>query len=299
MQMTEPKKAVNPLEHVTANDLRLLPRWAVVAFAARCARRVQPGFNFFWTDAPEEYVKGVESAIAQAEQAAAGKHFPAQEPTATNVAWTAVNAADAAQKAPAVLAARVAAAAADAALAATVAAGRIPLAPAHTLLPDAAYEAARAAAAGLVPSVAGGNVLVNSAGEQLISSSGAELVSAGSRGDAAETGAGVSEDFQRLREASLQESWTDDTPVPPEFFGPMWPEEMRPSWALQDEPNGDEELILELELTDNVSDQEALQIAEEAGVLADKLDRAYGGHGLKVKPIEITDVVPALVEVPQ
>jgi hypothetical protein len=29
-------------------EIKQLPRWAIVAYAARCARRVEPLFVFFW-----------------------------------------------------------------------------------------------------------------------------------------------------------------------------------------------------------------------------------------------------------
>ena len=45
------------------NDIAILPRWARVAFAARCARRVQPLFMTGWPDAPKEHVESVERAI--------------------------------------------------------------------------------------------------------------------------------------------------------------------------------------------------------------------------------------------
>jgi Domain of unknown function (DUF4375) len=48
-----------------------LPRWARVAFAARCARMVFPFFHEFWPDAIQEHVDGVNEAIIQAAKAAA------------------------------------------------------------------------------------------------------------------------------------------------------------------------------------------------------------------------------------
>jgi hypothetical protein len=48
-----------------------LPHWARVAFAARCARRVQPLFAAAWPDAAPARVAAVERAIALAERSAA------------------------------------------------------------------------------------------------------------------------------------------------------------------------------------------------------------------------------------
>ena len=38
------------------------------------------------------------------------------------------------------------------------------------------------------------------------------------------------EDFQRLKEASKREKWTDLTGVAPDFFGPMWPNGLPRNW---------------------------------------------------------------------
>src|SRR5438552_2221502 len=40
----------------TQEEIEKLPRWARVAFAARCARRVLPAFKHFWPEAPEEHI---------------------------------------------------------------------------------------------------------------------------------------------------------------------------------------------------------------------------------------------------
>jgi hypothetical protein len=48
-----------------------LPHWGRVAFAAGCARRVQPLFAEAWPDAIHDRVAAVERAIALAEQSAA------------------------------------------------------------------------------------------------------------------------------------------------------------------------------------------------------------------------------------
>ena len=54
----------------TLAEILQLPRWARVAFAARCARRVLPQFNANWPDAPPEYAQAVESAVSIAESSA-------------------------------------------------------------------------------------------------------------------------------------------------------------------------------------------------------------------------------------
>ena len=41
----------------------------------------------------------------------------------------------------------------------------------------------------------------------------------------------IRRDFVRLKRLARKEKWTDDTPVPPEVFGPLWPEGVEPYWA--------------------------------------------------------------------
>lgn len=51
----------------TSEEIAKLPRWAQVAFAARCARRAQPLFKHGWSDVPPEYADGIDRAVAFAE----------------------------------------------------------------------------------------------------------------------------------------------------------------------------------------------------------------------------------------
>jgi hypothetical protein len=46
----------------------------------------------------------------------------------------------------------------------------------------------------------------------------------------------IRRDFVRLKKLARKEKWTDDTPVPPEVFGPMWPEGVAPYWAVEPPP---------------------------------------------------------------
>lgn len=52
-------------------DPAILPHWARVAFAARCARHVQPLFTQLWPDASPEHAENIDLAIRLAEQSAA------------------------------------------------------------------------------------------------------------------------------------------------------------------------------------------------------------------------------------
>jgi hypothetical protein len=41
----------------------------------------------------------------------------------------------------------------------------------------------------------------------------------------------VRRDFDRLVHLAKRRNWTDETPVPPAVFGPMWPARLTPDWA--------------------------------------------------------------------
>jgi hypothetical protein len=43
----------------------------------------------------------------------------------------------------------------------------------------------------------------------------------------------IRRDFMRLTKLARKEKWTDDTPVPDNVFGPMWPEVLAPEWAQE------------------------------------------------------------------
>ncbi|MBP3960312.1 hypothetical protein J8F10_34220 [Gemmata sp. G18] len=41
----------------------------------------------------------------------------------------------------------------------------------------------------------------------------------------------IRRDLDRLKLLAKQNKWTDDTVIPPDVFGPMWPESVAPDWA--------------------------------------------------------------------
>lgn len=43
----------------------------------------------------------------------------------------------------------------------------------------------------------------------------------------------IRRDFARLKWLAREQKWTDDTPVPPDVFGPLWPEGVAPYWAVE------------------------------------------------------------------
>ena len=43
----------------------------------------------------------------------------------------------------------------------------------------------------------------------------------------------IRRDFDRIAYLVKKHNWTDDTPVPPDAFGPMWPKGLTPDWAKE------------------------------------------------------------------
>ncbi len=125
---------MSELTQIAPESFKGLPRLAVIAFAARTARRVLPPFRHDWPDAPEEHYLAVDSAVVLAEGRGAGIHTTANAAyAAARAAADAAYAAAAAVHAPAYAAASTAYAAASASAADDNA--------------DTAFEASRTAAA--------------------------------------------------------------------------------------------------------------------------------------------------------
>jgi len=193
--------------------LAQLPRRAVVAFAARCTRRVQPLTHFI----PQQDRDAIDRAIASAEAFAKG--------TAADWAAHRAAAADARAAAVAVVAAAVDAAratAADAARAAAVAAA---------VADDAAWADAAWADADARAAVAWA----------------ADAAASAAR---AATRAATSRDLERLIALNLGQPGTLGAPIDPSEagpLGPLWPHGV-PEWYTEaatgtgtphEEPSGD------------------------------------------------------------
>lgn len=197
------------LEPPSEKEIRRLPRWAQVAFAARCARRVQPLFQAGWPKAPAEHVEAVKRAIRIAETGAAGTTRAGAVAVAASA--SAATRAVSAASGQARLSAASAAYAADAAAVASTTAA---------FSADASVVAASARASAAASAAF-------SAGEAARAVHGA----------VAETGVirAMRADLDKLQAVAKQEGWTDETPVPPEFFGPLWPEGEPPGWPVGQE----------------------------------------------------------------
>jgi hypothetical protein len=182
------------------NELLELPRWARAAFAARCARRVlplYPGERSPATKSREDVAAGVQLAEVAAATGAVGEN--------------------------------VAGALADFPLVAD-----FPMAPASLTLPaattgDRAADAARDAIATAATTTGAAELAAKIASRAANASAEA---AANAVGEAARDAAvqAIQHDLQNLVRAAREQGWNDDTPVPIEFFGPLWPEGEPEGW---------------------------------------------------------------------
>jgi hypothetical protein len=240
----------------TIRELMEVPRWARVAFAARCARRVQPLFRVLWPAAPPSHSDAIEKAIRIVEGLAGVGALSSD---------TAVERATQAEAAARVTAcySGPAYAAADAADAAIYAA--------RADQQDAdAYAAARGAAEAATAACGAADGV------------GADAVAWRDSMVRA-----IRMDLERLRKAARKGRWTDGTPVPIGFFGTLWPEGSPRGWpsttSEQGEPQKDEREFYEqptIELYIDPGDASTKTIQEVLIALSD-LHVAAGGLGLK------------------
>ena len=239
----------------TESKIAQLPRWAQVAFAARCARRVFPLFRSGWKTAPEQHSHAIMRAIEVAESAATAAVSDVHTAYAAAAgADAAANAAEAADDADAA----ADAAAATAARAAYAAA-------------DGAAAAADAAAFAVDATDANADVTVRIA---------------------------IRADFERLKRSAAAEHWTDETPIPPTVFGPLWPGGSPPGWPGAS--GGSHRAKPEIEPLVVVSFVEGDFTADEIALFLEHVSTTYrevGGNGLKV--VKGQALVPAEGGVPQ
>lgn len=186
------------------NELDQLPRWALVAFAARCAERVRPLFRYFWPDAPQEHIDAVDAAGTLAWRTASQASVPAGSTDTVTHAANAETAGRLANADTAAAAAAAAAHAANAALAAYTAKG------AGTEYAARASRAAAAAAAARAAARA------------------ADLAAVRAAVRAADIA--MRRDYELLKTLAAREGWTGESPVDPDLLGPLWAEGEPEGW---------------------------------------------------------------------
>lgn len=250
----------------TAGEIRQLPRWAQVAFAARCARWVMPIFEA-WPSAKKEDVAAVKGAIMYAERAAA--NAAAEDAVCILRTRQAARATGAAGPRYA-----AAAAAADAAADAVAADEDAADAAAYA----GAADAADAAYAADAPEAT------------------ARIAHKAATEPAGIVASGIRRDFERLENAAEKEDWTDETPVNPEFFGPLWSKEQEVNWKKAREAylrpgrkvkgaenlHEDERLRLCVYTSESTNEDELVDRIVELYRALNEYHIACGGRGLTI-----------------
>lgn len=213
-------------ELITKSELRWLPRRACIAFAARCARRVQPLYAHFWPQATMSYQDAVDQAMEAAERYA----FGVGDAVTADIVHRANDAAYAAADQ-----AHIAYAAAERAATAHAKAAHIAQAAPLAMAGQAAH-AAHAAALAAYDALATYDAAA-AAIAAAHTAAAADYVDDNANVTRSALRRAMRVDFNRLAQTSRAESWNDETPVPPTFFGPLfWPEGVPEGWPTGAEP---------------------------------------------------------------
>ncbi len=191
-------------------EIATLPRWGRVAFAARCARRVLPLFLHKWPDAPQSYVAQLTWAVEVSEKSAArsgaGEVWVPPAGAITCLAYV----CDAGINAD-----RNRARAVEVIVATGVA---------ITKFKDRAENIFDPHLSAVVA------VITHNASVALANGMATSQETYGSAVMVAD--AVIRRDFDHLVNLSDRGQWTDETPVPLEVFGPLWPEGIPEGWPV-------------------------------------------------------------------
>ncbi len=230
--------------------LKVVPRLARVGFAVRCAQRVKPLIAYYWPTVPVEVKEAVSTAVTLSERLAGRSYLTAGEvELADRVADACMSVKPKTNSASAGAALRAVASAARAAGAA--AAGDH--ARSIELASTCAAFAARSAFAII------------------------EIVA---------VYRAIQRDLSLLNAASEAENWTDDTPVPPEFFGPLWPHGVPEGWPKHltdaETPARPNVLLLEFTIPPGVYRDDADEAIQQIILALNHLHHALGGNGIRI-----------------
>ena len=240
----------------TEDELMQLPRWARVAFAARCAERVRPLFRHYWADAPEEYVRAVDEAVTLAKRAATASRRDGRFRAAVRVAAAAADgAANAAEQA----CNYADSASVSAAFAASFAADAAFQAPSRRTRPGHVADAVGAA------------------------SSAARIAGVGTY-----TNLAMRRDFALLSALAEREGWTDETAVDPDLLGPLWAEGEPEGWPedAREERAGDSTFAVRFEFPDGTPRDEIVAYISEFTKRMDALAKSSGVSGIIPKRVD-------------
>lgn len=192
-------------------EIKQLPRWAQVAFAARCARRVQPIFALAWPEVSKKDIETIEAAVSASETAASQAY-------SEDVAFSFANAAAEVfvsrrnaflDKAPSK--------STNAAFAAAI-----------SETARVAGRAAHTAATALAPSKAVKSFAFRAFVTAKLAAETTEIFG----GEKLRTDVVLAfwQDFYKLLKMSKDKKWDDNTYVGPEVFDSLWPEGTPPNW---------------------------------------------------------------------
>ncbi|MFI4881233.1 MAG: hypothetical protein ACIAQU_01465 [Phycisphaerales bacterium JB064] len=237
----------------TGPELKAIPRFAAGAFVARCARRVQPIFETRIPKPSSNQTQTINDAINFAERFASGGLLSDFSDQLGELLENTIGDLDSAR--------------------------------AHVNSPKAVQNAPIAAMLAF-QSVAGQEISIDAARLAAIRAADAyapEVAMAKSKITEA-----IRADYELLRHASQAENWTDDTPVPPEFFGPMWPDGVPEGWPEVAKPKPDPTQTLELRIalppTPDAPEAREVLRAQIVNLLttANTVHLASGGSGLEI-----------------
>jgi hypothetical protein len=186
-------------------DFKVLPRWAVVAFTARCGRRIQPVFEKASAGANLDQIKIIDYAIALAEQAAAAGNTPAVDLS------TIINELNKTMK---------------------IESFGEPIR--HGRLPNTAYATMASWVAKSAVELLKNPPDLNHAGIAVANAQMASMYAVDA-GDPIPKSIAIliRQDFEILVELTERHGWTDSSPVPPDVFGPLWPNGVPKGWEAK------------------------------------------------------------------
>lgn len=96
-------------------------------------------------------------------------------------------------------------------------------------------------------------------------------------------------DLELLEALAQTEGWGERRLVDPDVLGALFLSGPYTTKYLEAARAGNQNLEIEVQVPDSASDKETLELVRELADMADDVHRAYGGQGLRVVGLEITD----------
>lgn len=239
-----------------ADEIARLPLWARVAFAGRCAERVFPLTSYFWPDIPEQALAEVKQAVETAQRVARDRGSERRV-------------------------------GADASAAATVSEWDDVWDDHARFAIRAAEHACLSAYLSLTRDGAVNDATILETIHALDESRSASPI--------ADLTPHIRRDFDHLASLAEWQKWDDDTPVPPEVFGPLWPEGPPKGWPPVSDVPQRAELVIEAFARDRATEQ---MIEDDIVHLFNALNRYHiARSGARLTLDQFRSLLPALVPV--